>query len=164
VRAPASPRALQQIERADLICYPMGSFYSSVLCNTLPEGIGRAVARARCPKLYVPSTGRDPELIDTPVSRAARALIESLRRDTGGSEPDAPEGDGGGVLDSVLLDRSPDLYPAPPDLAALRALGVEPLQEDLVSPGSLPEIDSDRLARMLVSLAGSERDGTQEPT
>ena len=51
------------IERADLICYPPGSFYSSVLANLLPKGVGESIARRVVPKVYVPSIGRDPECI-----------------------------------------------------------------------------------------------------
>jgi len=49
------------ILEAELICYPMGSFYSSRIANLLPRGVGQAVAENDCPKVYIPNTGVDPE-------------------------------------------------------------------------------------------------------
>lgn len=142
----ASPAVLDEIGRADLVCYPMGSFYTSVLCNALPRGVGTAIARAACPKLYVPSTGRDPELVDTDLGGAAKLLVETLREDV----PDAPAP---ALLDGVLLDANPDVYPAPPAPGAIEALGARRIETELVTPHSLPRIDSERLAQVLVSLA-----------
>jgi CofD-related protein of GAK system len=156
---PASPEAIREIERADLVCYPMGSFYSSVLCNALPRGIGHAIASASCPKVYVPSTGRDPELVDTDVGRAACLLVEALGRDAG----DIPARK---LLDRILLDENLDVYGDPPDTRALESRDIERTTAQLVTPSSLPDIDSDRLAQVLVSLAGQqaqqERDAPEE--
>ena len=49
-RPPLSATAATYLQSAGAICYPMGSFYTSVLSNLLPDGVGRAVAAARCPK------------------------------------------------------------------------------------------------------------------
>ncbi|MFP5259225.1 MAG: GAK system CofD-like protein, partial [Acidobacteriota bacterium] len=43
------------IRQAEVICFPYGSFYSSLLANLLPQGVGDAVAHARCPKIYIPN-------------------------------------------------------------------------------------------------------------
>lgn len=72
----AAPTAIRHIGEAGLICYPVGSFFSSVLACLLPHGIARAVAAARCPKVYVPNPGFDPELEG--VSMAAQLAL--LRR------------------------------------------------------------------------------------
>ncbi|MFP3427373.1 2-phospho-L-lactate transferase CofD family protein, partial [Pseudoalteromonas sp. SIMBA_162] len=45
----------QLIESAELICFPPGSFSSSVLANLLPKGVGRAVLANPCPKVYIPN-------------------------------------------------------------------------------------------------------------
>ena len=60
-RPPLSATAATYLQSAGAICYPMGSFYTSVLSNLLPDGVGRAVAAARCPKIYIPNSGRDTE-------------------------------------------------------------------------------------------------------
>ncbi len=145
-QAAASPEALREIERADLLCFPMGSFYSSLLCNTLATGVGRSVARARCPKLYVPSTGRDPELVSTDIGRAAGLLVAALQRDAPGVAPTR-------LLDTVLLDEQPEVYGITPDESAITRLGIERRHCQLVTPGEHPHVDADRLARTLVSLA-----------
>lgn len=49
------------IQDAELICYPPGSFYSSLIANLLPEGVAEAIAGNTCPKVYVPNLGDDPE-------------------------------------------------------------------------------------------------------
>ena len=58
----ASPRALKLVAGAELICFPMGSLFSSVVANLLPEGMGRAVAANPCPKVFIPNLGRDPRM------------------------------------------------------------------------------------------------------
>ncbi len=151
VVADAAPAALSEIRRADLVCYPMGSFYSSVLCNVLLRGVGGAILDAPCPKVYVPSTGRDPELVDTDVAEAACLLVRALSRDRDDAKP-------GALLDAVLLNDNAEVYETPPDLRPLDALGIEHIPTELVTPNSHPDIDSDRLAQVLVSLAARERD------
>ena len=34
------------IRHAELLCFPMGSFYTSVIANLLPRGVGRSIAAA----------------------------------------------------------------------------------------------------------------------
>ena len=46
-----------------MICYPIGSFYSSVIANLLPDGVARAVAENDCPKIFIPNTGVDKEML-----------------------------------------------------------------------------------------------------
>jgi CofD-related protein of GAK system len=154
-RPAASPAAIQEICNADLICYPMGSFYSSLLCNTLPRGIGRAISEAHCPKVYVPSTGQDPELLAADPSRAAELLIASLQRDAGGVPTRR-------LLDCVLLDEKPDVYARPPNTVRIAELGIRRITTELVTNPPQLKIDPDRLAQVLVSLATSERHTTKE--
>ena len=71
------------IERATCICYPMGSFYTSLLANLLPEGVGMAISKAPCYKVYVPSAGVDPEARGLSVADQVERLLWYLRRDAG---------------------------------------------------------------------------------
>jgi CofD-related protein of GAK system len=80
-------RNLQLIETADLICYPPGSLYSSVIANLLPLGVGAAIARRTVPKVYLPSLGPDPECPGLGLVDQVEALLEQLRRDAGGDCP-----------------------------------------------------------------------------
>ena len=44
---------------AEVICFPIGSFWTSVMANLLPAGVGRAIVRRQCPKVYVLITMHD---------------------------------------------------------------------------------------------------------
>ena len=49
-----------RILAADLICYPVGIFYSSVIANLLPKGVGDAILALTRPNVYIPNGGTDP--------------------------------------------------------------------------------------------------------
>ena len=51
------------IDSAELIVFPPGSFYSSVIANLLPKGVDRALAKNPSAKVYVPSLGTDLETL-----------------------------------------------------------------------------------------------------
>jgi CofD-related protein of GAK system len=46
------------IREAELICFPVGSFYTSLLATLLPGGVGEAIAANDCPKVFVPIPAR----------------------------------------------------------------------------------------------------------
>lgn len=147
VDAPDS--VIAAIRSAALICFPIGSFFSSVLCNLLPAGIGRAVADARCPKVYIPNLQRDPEQNGVRAADATRLLMEALRQDAGGAvEP-------GRLLDLVLLDSSSESYAEPPDREAISRLGVRVVEIPIcdADPGGPPTLAPLRLAEALMRLA-----------
>jgi CofD-related protein of GAK system len=131
-----------RIAGADLICYPVGSFYSSVVANLLPDGVGAAVARCRGPKVFVPNPGSDPELLGHGVERQA-VLLRHYLAASGASC-------GSCVLDHIMVDgRAP--YPGGLDPVRLAAQGLRVIDRPLLAdePG---RFDPVRLARALVSL------------
>src|SRR5499426_459419 len=75
------------IAQAELICFPIGSFYTSLVACLLPAGIGDAVAEAGCPKVYVPNCGVDPEQIGLAPADAVERLVAYLRRSGGAEAP-----------------------------------------------------------------------------
>lgn len=133
-----------RIAEADLICYPPGSFYSSVVANLLPEGIGKAVADNPCPKVFVPSTGNDPESHGLSVSRQIRILHRYLRKS---GAPDSRS-----VLDFVLVDSRNGQYPNGIDRQEIRRQGIELIDHELIAEGISPFIDEHRLSAILASL------------
>jgi CofD-related protein of GAK system len=137
----------QLIGQADLICYPMGSFYTSIVANLLPRGVGWAVQKNPCPKVYIPNTDRDPEAYGLDVAGQVEQLIAYLRKD----DPDsiAPSQ----VLDFVLLDSKMGRYRGRSLHKRLRALGVEVIDIPLLTPETAPYIDSNLLIPILLSLA-----------
>jgi CofD-related protein of GAK system len=133
-----------RIAGADLICYPPGSFYSSVVANLLPMGVGEAVAGNPCPKVFVPSTGRDPEARGLSVSKQIRILNRYLTKSGAPQTSD--------VLGFVLIDSRNGHYEGGIDAEAIRAQGVEIIDCDLVAGTGSPLIDAGRLSRALASL------------
>ena len=134
------------IETADLICFPFGSYYTSVLACLLPRGVGRAVAEAGCAKVYVPNSGADPEQIGLPVADAVERLLAYLRRSGPGELPTER------LLDLVIVDSARGQYPGGLDRARIERRGVRVLDLRLVTARSRPFIDARRLVEVLVSL------------
>jgi 2-phospho-L-lactate transferase/gluconeogenesis factor (CofD/UPF0052 family) len=145
-RTRISEKVRQSIEAADLICYPMGSFYTSLIANLLPGGVGRAIAAAGCPRVYIPNTGHDPEQNGMSVVSSVEALARYARADAG---PDLPLAR---IVNLVILDRDPDNYAMQVDVAQLERMGVQVLSLDLVTDSSHPYIHPQRLTETLLSL------------
>ncbi len=147
VEAPIRTKMRELIASADLVCYAPGSFYSSLVATILPQGVGKAVARARGPKVYVPSTGTDPEALGLDLGGQVEVLLRHLRRDDPRRLKHAD------VLQFVLLDSKNGEYRGRLDAAALARRGVRVLDLPLVTAGSAPRLDPTLLAQALLSLA-----------
>jgi CofD-related protein of GAK system len=143
-QAPES--VLRLIDSADIICYPMGSFFSSLMANLLPRGIPAAIQRAECPKVFVPSTYPDPEVYGLSLEDQVDFLLRLLRRESGG------EGSPRSFLDAVIVDRSAR---SAEDRESLRRfldrLGIDLLATELLTPATHPRIDPQRLVSLLLS-------------
>jgi len=146
VDQPIREKMRSLIHSAELICYPMGSFHSSLLANLLPRGVGQAVSQAACPKIYVPSTGEDPECLGLSVAEQVERLGQVLMADTPGIRLSD-------VLHFVLVDQNHGHYPGGLDLARIRNLGVEVIDCPLIGYGPSPDIDDRFLVPILLSLA-----------
>jgi CofD-related protein of GAK system len=134
------------ISRADVVCYPYGSFYSSLLANLLPQGVGDAVAANPCPKVYIPNLGHDPEQYGLTVAGQVKRLQETLA--AGCVRPSRPED----LLRFVLVDSKNGFYENPLDLAAVRRLGVEVLDVPLARDDNPGQADSRKVTELLLSL------------
>lgn len=140
----------QLIEQAELICYPMGSFYSSLLANLLPRGVGRAAARADCPKVFIPNTGRDKEWVAGSVTDQVAALINILAADRDGRENRTP--DPSGLVDFVLLDAARGTYPERPDIGSIENLGVRVIDAPLVDRADPTHLGAEPTIAALLAL------------
>ena len=139
------------IQGADLICYPPGSFYSSLLANVLPKGVGEAVRKAQCPKMYIPNLGHDPEAFGLGLPGGVEKLVAALRQSAG--DDTIPVSD---LLHFVLVDTKNGVYPEPPitsDLDRIRAMGITVIDAPLVTPESEPLLDETEVIKILLSLA-----------
>ncbi|CCH49417.1 GAK system CofD-like protein [Pseudodesulfovibrio piezophilus] len=144
VTASVRNKIKERIAEADLICYPIGSFYSSVVANLLPYGVGEAVAANTCPKVFVPNTGNDPEAQGLSVADQA-ALLNTYLHQSG-----APE-HGVGV-EFVVVDTKQGRYQGGLGRRELEAMGLKVIDCPLVTEASSPLIDEHNLTRVLLSL------------
>lgn len=149
-RPRAATPALARLREAGLVCYPMGSFFSSVLANLLAEGTGHIIADLSCPKVFIPNTGTDRELLGQSLTDQLGMLIDTLRKD-------APGARARDLVSHVLIDTKNGQYAG--DLPALRLwaenLGVELLDCDIVEAHGCAH-DPHRTAHALLRLLGME--------
>lgn len=146
VRPQVRDKIRTAITGADLICYPVGSFYSSIIANLLPAGVGEAVSQAPCPKVFIPNTFADPECVGLSLAGQIRVLLRHLRADN----PDTIAI--GDVLNFVLLDpavRYPETKNPERELASL---GIQIIKTPLTR-GDAGALDPNLLCQALVSLA-----------
>ena len=136
-----------RIMDAQLICYPIGSFYSSVIANLLPKGVGDAIAAVARPKIYIPNLGKDPEQLGITVTGCVRTLQHYLQLSC---ERPAKSAD---LLNLVLVDSRNGDYQGGIEHHKLRSLGVDVIDVELITEKSHPYLDEERLIENLLSLA-----------
>ncbi len=148
--APYRPRISEAVDdlirTADLICYPVGSFWTSLVATLLPDGVSDAIAATDVPRVFVPNPAPDPEEHGMGLAQKVDTLRAVLT--SGASRRVATER----LLQFVLVD---DARSAPTRAAqrAVEKLGVEVVRVPLVTAESAPYVDPERLAEALLSLA-----------
>jgi CofD-related protein of GAK system len=135
------------IDMADIICFPPGSFYSSLIANLLPQGVGKAIANNPAPKIYIPSLGSDPEQLGMSLSKSIDTLLKYLRMDAGAECPSNK------LLNFVLIDSKNGNYDSALSQDHLDAMGIRLIDTNLITEKSAPYYDSELLAGALLSLA-----------
>jgi CofD-related protein of GAK system/HprK-related kinase B len=146
IEVPIRQKIRELIDKAELICYPMGSFYSSIVANLLPEGVSDAIAENLCPKVYIPSTGNDPELYGVSLAQSVLQLLYYIKR---GCKTLVSTDR---LLNFVIIDKENGRYPEPLELESINRLGVEIINANIVTEKSSPYIDEDKLIEVLLSL------------
>ncbi|WP_293265268.1 GAK system CofD-like protein [Neptunomonas sp.] len=132
------------IKEADLICYPPGSFYSSILTNLLPIGVSESIQENTCPKVYVPSLGQDPELYGTTISQAIHQLLKYLKAECIKKENEQ-------FLNIILLDsRFTDIDTETQQY--LVSYNIQIIDTPLVTSDSAPYYSAEKLVHALLSL------------
>lgn len=153
-RPPALAEAEDYIRRSAVLVFPMGSFYSSLAANLLPAGVGRAVAAARGAKVFIPNSGRDPELRDLDVWKQTLTLVNLLR-------DDAPNADASDFLRYILIDSARGVYPGgvPPEILRKFAdLGVRVIDREMIRESDPARHDPEVVLATLLDLAREYRD------
>ncbi|MEP4767334.1 MAG: GAK system CofD-like protein [Roseibium sp.] len=130
------------VQSADLICYAPGSFYTSLIANLLPKGVGSELAVRTVPKVFVPGYGRDPETGTMTIADKVHTLLDYLRRDAGADCPTDR------LLNFVIVDKSL----SSDETRTIEGLGIKLLKLDLVSNPAQPCYDPAPLCEALVSL------------
>lgn len=138
-------RAAAAIGAAGLLCYPMGSFYSSVLANLLPEGVGRCVAAAGCPKVFIPNSGGDKECPSCTILGQVECLLRALQADAAGIGISR-------LLTHVLVDSRQGRYGGQEDLVRLRELGINVIDAAIVMPDEPQRHDPQAVSAQLLRL------------
>lgn len=132
------------IQNADLICFPPGSFYSSLLANLLPAGVTAAIAANANPKVFIPNLGNDPEQFGMSLQDTLDTLLYHLQRDVAETRH-------GNLLNFVLMDSRKDSY-ATSNPGSLKKKGIEIIKTELITPESAPYYDPALLTNALLSL------------
>ncbi len=130
------------IQKADLICYPPGSLFSSIGANLLPAGVGEEIANCQVPKVYVPSLGHDPECYGLTLTEQVGALLDILWRDAGRDTPATA------LMTHVICDLS---VPEADCTAVTRAFGIPCVRLSLADDTG-DHYDATAFCDMLVSL------------
>jgi CofD-related protein of GAK system len=134
------------IKQADLICYPPGSFYSSLIANLLPQGVSPAIATCDSPKIYIPNLGQDPEQIGMTLEGSVHTLLDYLRA---GVPDDCQDRK---LLNFILMDSKRGRYPACESWQSIHKLGIRIIDTRLISQHSAPYYDAELLVAALLSL------------
>lgn len=150
-RPPITPEILPRIAQSRVICYPPGSFFSSVLANLLTRGAGEAIAASVGAKVFVPNSGHDPEAASLTVAQQAELILQTLLAD-------APRASRRELLQYVVIDSLHGRYPGglgPAVLAALQQLGLVVIDRPVVREANPGEHVPEELLAVLLGLAGA---------
>jgi len=142
-RLPRQRRRL--IRSAELIVFPPGSFYSSVIANLLPKGVGRAIMQNPVQRIYIPNLGEDPEQFGMTLQEQITKLDETIRRDAGITAERL-------CLDLILTDSR--LLPGIDDdfVVWLNSRGAQLMDVDLESKDLEHQYDETKLCEAILSL------------
>jgi len=132
------------IEQSDLICYSPGSFFSSLIANLLPTGVGKAIASNDCPKVYIPNLGNDPEQFGLTLKDSLSILLKYLQRDTHATRANQ-------LISFILVDSKNGDYPGGVPFDFIQSLGIVLIDIKLMNKGC-QQYDDEKLVTALLSL------------
>jgi len=136
----------QLIGSAELLVFPPGSFYSSLIANLLPKGVVKALARNPAPRVYVPNLGTDLEALGMTLADQVRVLDRHLSSGKQAAERQRPPIDFL-LLDSCLLDVPESRLTQISD-----QWGIQVIDVDLASEAEVERYDDRKLAEALLAL------------
>jgi len=137
------------IQKADLICYPPGSFYTSLMANLLPQGVCKEIAKNPCPKIYIPNLGHDPEQVGMELDDCLQTLIDGLQA---GCDEAIPTDQ---LLSTVLIDEDGKHNPSQRMEHILERHRIELIRTPLTDSATAHVYDNKMLAEALLRLTYS---------
>lgn len=129
---------------SDLICYPPGSFYSSLLANLLPSGVGKAIHQNGNAKVFIPNLGNDPEQLGMTLLDSLQTLLEHLQNDV----PDSIATD---FITFIIIDSQHANYTGGIPYQMIERLGIQLIDTNLMKQGDT-KYDDQKLVAALLSL------------
>lgn len=152
----ASSAALARLREAGLVCYPMGSFFSSVVANLLADGVANVVAALDCPKIFIPNTGHDHELMGHTLCDEMRILVQTLLGERCSAADNGWKESAGLFLTHMVVDTRNGHYPGSMELAQKLAqeVGVQVLDLPLVDEDGLHH-NPQKLAELIQHMTGT---------
>ena len=77
--ATATPEAMSSLHSARVICYSVGSFFTSLLASVLPTGIATSIRQNHtAKKVFIPNMRLDSEMIGLSLFDATEILLQTL--------------------------------------------------------------------------------------
>jgi CofD-related protein of GAK system len=143
--ATISKASRKLINKAELICYPPGSYYSSLIANLLPAGVATEIASNSCAKVYIPNIGIDPEQLGMTLDSSILILLDYL-------QSKAPHHSNRDFLNFILYDSKRAQYNSKLSTKLMKEKGIQVIDTKLISKSSFPYYDEKLLVSALLSL------------
>ncbi|WP_373000722.1 GAK system CofD-like protein [Marinobacter sp.] len=135
------------IDSAELLVFPPGSFYSSIIANILPKGVSKAIQKNSAPRVYVPSLGTDLETLGMTLVDQIRVL-EGYLPARATNSPGKKPGIDLLLFDSRLLEVSNSQIESIRNNLGVQVIDVDLAKDDL----DLNRYDDIKLAEALLAL------------
>jgi CofD-related protein of GAK system len=145
VKVKITKAARKLITQAELICYPPGSFYSSLIANLLPCDVATAIAKNTCAKVYIPNLGEDPEQLGMSLNSSVLTLLDYLHSNS-------PNHSDQQFLNFILYDSKRANYQSKLSTKLMSDKGIQIIDTKLISKKSAPYYDEKLLTLALLSL------------
>jgi CofD-related protein of GAK system len=145
IKVKITKAARKLITQAELICYPPGSFYTSLMANLLPYDAAKTIANNHCAKVYIPNLGIDPEQLGMTLDSSVFTLLDYLHAN-------APNHSDQQFLNFILYDSKRAQYHSKLSTKLMEDKGIQIIDTKLISKESAPYYDEKLLVSALLSL------------
>lgn len=134
------------VSAAHLVCYPIGSFFSSLLATVSTTGAGQAICGSPAKKVYVPNPGPDPESTDLTMLEQLQFLRACVLKDSSAASKAA--------LNYLLVDSNNGEYAGGIPYQWCHDNGISVIDcQHVQNGGCFPVVNPARLSLILYFLA-----------